>query len=361
MPNRIIKESINESRGLANCSFFAQDLYKRLITYADDYGRFNADPVIILARLYPRELDVVTMNMLMDGLIELTGVGKIGFYLGADIHDKKVYGVFPNWGEHQRLRDSKKKMPEPFDTRINDWYLRRFVSVEKKIAIIERDGFKCQICGKLLWAGNDAKLFVKSGAGLFHIDHEVPVCQGGRATMENLRLTCPECSQSQKKRFSFDEILQFAASCRELPRVAENCENAPPESNPNPKRKEEEEEYTAAADNPFGEVDDSRPNFNTVEVYAANQLGLTPGNMQEFEKYKAELSDDLIRHAIDEAGASRARTWKYVRSILNRYIDDGIKTVEDAKAAETERQKAKERSQPTKQEQKESVLFGKFY
>ena len=48
--------------------------------YADDYGRFNADPQIMLARLYPRELSDVTENDLICALIELDGVGKIGFY-----------------------------------------------------------------------------------------------------------------------------------------------------------------------------------------------------------------------------------------------------------------------------------------
>ena len=57
MPNRILKESICESKGLSECTIFARDLYARLITYADDYGRFNADTQIMLARLYPREMD----------------------------------------------------------------------------------------------------------------------------------------------------------------------------------------------------------------------------------------------------------------------------------------------------------------
>ena len=70
MPNRILKESINESKPLSEVSFFAEDLYKRLITYADDYGRFNADYQIMRARLYPRELQIVSENDIEDALIE---------------------------------------------------------------------------------------------------------------------------------------------------------------------------------------------------------------------------------------------------------------------------------------------------
>ena len=79
MPNRIIKESINESKGLSEVSFFAEDLYKRLITYADDYGRFNADCQIMRARLYPREIEIVSESDIEDALIELSGIGKVAF------------------------------------------------------------------------------------------------------------------------------------------------------------------------------------------------------------------------------------------------------------------------------------------
>lgn len=230
MPNRILKESINESRGLTSCSFFAQDLYKRLITYADDYGRFNADPQIMVARLYPRELAVVSVEDLTEGLIELVGVGKIAFYTSAP--RKEVYGAFPNWNEHQRMRESKKKNPDPTDTTVNDWYIRRYIPIEMKVSIIERDGFKCKICGKHIAEISDAKRLVKMGTGMFHIDHIVPCQQGGRATMENLRLTCQKCNLSRKKMFSYDEILEFAANGGELPQVAENIANLPLESNP---------------------------------------------------------------------------------------------------------------------------------
>lgn len=239
MPNRIIKESICESKGLADCSLFANDLYKRLITYADDYGRFNSDTTIIRARLFPRDYEYVTEDDIVNGLIELAGVGKISFYttqhFNQGVGHTGVYGAFPNWNSHQRLRDSKAKCPDPGDTNINDWYLRRFIPLDMKADIVERDNFKCQICGKFLTSCRDAKRFVKLGQGLFHIDHIVPVKQGGRATNENLRLTCPECNLKRKKKFSFQEILDFnesAANCGELPQVAANCGELPPESNP---------------------------------------------------------------------------------------------------------------------------------
>lgn len=235
MPNRIIKESVNESRGISSCTFFAQDLFKRLITYADDYGRFNADTEIMRARLYPRDLEIVTEQDIVDALIELCGVEKIQFYTSNP--RKEIYGCFPKWEDHQRVRDSKTKCPDPDDTTINDWYLRRFVSIDMKAKILERDGFKCQVCGKFLTSCRDAKRFVKLGSGLYHIDHLVPCNMGGRATLENLRLTCPTCNLTRKRKFTFEEIVSFSDSPQvsadggESPQdAARACE----ESNPNP-------------------------------------------------------------------------------------------------------------------------------
>lgn len=175
----------------------------------------------MIARLYPREMDCVTQSDINDSLTELAGIGKIAFYTSSV--RKTVYGCFPNWGMHQRVRDSKQKCPDPDDTTVNDWYLQRFIPMDLKVEIIERDGFKCQICGKFITSDKDARRLAKHGCGMYHIDHIVPVSQGGRATLENLRLTCPSCNLKRKKRYSFKEILEFAKRCGELPQVAENC------------------------------------------------------------------------------------------------------------------------------------------
>lgn len=231
MPNRIIKESICESEGLSECSIFARDLYSRLITYADDYGRFNADTQIMLARLYPREMDCTTQEDINDALVELSGVGKIAFYTSTP--RKSVYGCFPNWKAHQRVRDSKQKCPDPDDTTVNDWYLQRFIPMDLKVEIIERDGFKCHLCGKFITSDRDARRLAKHGCGMYHIDHIVPVSQGGRATLENLRLTCPICNLKRKKRYSFKDIVNFSIGGNS-PQLAETCGKFLPESNPNP-------------------------------------------------------------------------------------------------------------------------------
>lgn len=103
---------------------------------------------------------------------------------------------------------------------------------------------------------------------------------------------------------------------------------------------EDKDKYTTCGgiDTPdAADADDDRPDFNTIEVYATNNLTvMTAGNMAEFADFKEQLPEELIRHAIDEAGAQGKRTWSYVRSILRRYIDQGHKTVVDVQAAHEE-------------------------
>jgi hypothetical protein len=101
-----------------------------------------------------------------------------------------------------------------------------------KAEIIERDRFKCTICNKYLTTCTDAKRIAKLGENLFHIDHIIPVSQGGRATMENLRLTCPTCNLERKRYFTIAEILEMSANDDTLPQVAASCRELPPESNP---------------------------------------------------------------------------------------------------------------------------------
>ena len=50
--------------------------------------------------------------------------------------------------------------------------------------------------------------------------------------MENLRILCPACNLSRKRRFSFDELLQFAEGRGNSPRFTATISKLPPESNP---------------------------------------------------------------------------------------------------------------------------------
>lgn len=314
MPNRIIKESICTSKGLSECSVFAEELYKRLIVYADDYGRFNADTEIMLARLYPRELQYITEDDLIDALIELAGIGKIAFYTAQP--RKEVYGCLPKWEEHQRVRNVKAKCPDPDDTTVNDWYMRRFISADLREKIIERDGFKCQICGKYLTTMRDAKRFAKLGGGLYHIDHIIPVFQGGRATEENLRLTCPACNQSRKKRFTMDEIIDFtlsppiAAVCSEPPRPAAIIQSNPnPNTNPNTN--------TNPIMPPKGGEADAKQDARFEQFWNAYPRKVGKGNARQAWQ-KIKMTDDLFNSILN--AVEQQKQWEQWQRDGGQYI-----------------------------------------
>lgn len=75
-------------------------------------------------------------------------------------------------------------------------------------------------------------------------------------------------------------------------------------------------------------------------AYAANNLAyISPKNMEELDSFREDLTEDMIRYAIDEACANGKRNYAYVRVILNRMIERGFKSLGDVKAAEEERRR----------------------
>lgn len=57
-----------------------------------------------------------------------------------------------------------------------------------RIVILNRDGWKCQLCGVALRDGTRQK------RGNAQVDHIVPRVQGGRTVDENLRALCGTCN-----------------------------------------------------------------------------------------------------------------------------------------------------------------------
>lgn len=61
---------------------------------------------------------------------------------------------------------------------------RRLMTKELRKAIMERDNYTCQICGK----------YMPDGVGL-QIDHIVPVSKGGTTVASNLQVLCSKCNR----------------------------------------------------------------------------------------------------------------------------------------------------------------------
>ena len=94
-------------------------------------------------------------------------------------------------------------------------------------------------------------------------------------------------------------------------------------------------------DNPFGDPATAAPfTPDPLVIYASNNLiSMNADNMDELISFRDALTDELIRHAINEACGSGVRRYKYVKSILNRYVDQGFKTVAEVEAYDQERKK----------------------
>lgn len=108
MPSRILKESICSSDSINELSAFEETFFYRLIVNCDDYGRFDARPAILKARLFPLK-DRVTLKNVEDALVKLAEVGCVKLYRV----DSKPFLYLPAWEVHQNVRAKKSRYPEP--------------------------------------------------------------------------------------------------------------------------------------------------------------------------------------------------------------------------------------------------------
>jgi len=109
MPNRWIRESARTSKNLNEVSDFAERLFWRLITTADDYGRFLACGSIVRSACFPL-MDTIRVEKVEKALAELVAKKLIDLY---EVGDRR-YGCFLKWFEHQgKPRSEKSKYPDP--------------------------------------------------------------------------------------------------------------------------------------------------------------------------------------------------------------------------------------------------------
>lgn len=126
-------------------------------------------------------------------------------------------------------------------------------------------------------------------------------------------------------------------------------------SSPFDKEKEKENIYTtttarAREETSFGPVD-----LDPLVLKLQQDLnGMTDNHYAAFNDYRAQLGDELVSHAVDEAVGNGVRNWNYVEAIMRGYVKDGVKTVGEAKARD-------ERRKTTVSHQKPKVLRAQDY
>ena len=146
-----------------------------------------------------------------------------------------------------------------------------------------------------------------------------------------------EHQRIQQKKSKFPEPPAFNSGTQKST-VAHG--ESPPKSNPiqSEYKSESESEAENAREATAVVCDAEKPDFGTLEAYASSNLTvLSPRNMEDLLAFREELDEDVIRHAIDEACAAGRRSWSYARAILRRFLEQGLKTMGDVKAAEDKR------------------------
>lgn len=107
MPNRFIRESCRSSRNLDKLSDFEERLFWRLLTTADDYGRFLADPEIVRAACFPYKS--LSVEKVTGALLGLQSHHLITLYTVDD----RQYGEFVTFQKHQgKARARAPKYPD---------------------------------------------------------------------------------------------------------------------------------------------------------------------------------------------------------------------------------------------------------
>jgi hypothetical protein len=112
MPNRILKESICTSDTVDRLTWFEEVFFYRLIVNCDDFGRMDARPAILKARLFP--LKSITEKQIGDALNKLSTVGIVTVYK----YDGRPYLQLVTWEYHQSIRAKKSKYPAPDESEI---------------------------------------------------------------------------------------------------------------------------------------------------------------------------------------------------------------------------------------------------
>lgn len=106
MPTRIIRDGILRSERVNDLSPHAELFYRRLMSVADDHGRYYANPSLLRADCYPLKLDSVKEDSIKKHLAECVSAGLIVLYTV----DSKSYLEMKDFG--QRI-NGKSKFPEP--------------------------------------------------------------------------------------------------------------------------------------------------------------------------------------------------------------------------------------------------------
>ena len=107
MPNRIIREGFLTSDKVDKLSWVEECFYHRLLLAVDDYGRYHADPPLLIGKIMPRKIGNVSNQDIEKWLTACVAAGLVRVY---GVEGKRYLEVLQF---DQRTRAKKSKFPAP--------------------------------------------------------------------------------------------------------------------------------------------------------------------------------------------------------------------------------------------------------
>lgn len=132
MPSRIIREGIITSENINALSIGAELFYRRLMSIADDFGRYFAHPSILRANCFPLKLDSVSDSDISTWLKECQKHGVLIVYNNGKHLQILKFG--------QQTRATKSKFPEPDNQMLN-----KCLADDKQMLNLVGDVVECEV------------------------------------------------------------------------------------------------------------------------------------------------------------------------------------------------------------------------
>jgi len=108
MPNRVLHAGLLTSKRWNRCSWIAQSAYVRLLTLVDDFGRYEADPVILKSHLFPLHVEpAVTVELVLDIINEWVKEDLLEIYL----KEEDIFLQLKRWKNTPRAKNSRYPNP----------------------------------------------------------------------------------------------------------------------------------------------------------------------------------------------------------------------------------------------------------
>ena len=112
MPTRILREGILTDELVDRLDFGAEVFYRRLMSVADDFGRFSADPRILLAALYPLRIEEVHASDVARWRDDAAAAGLLNLYA---VDGKRCLEIL-KFGQRTRATTSRYPAPVAHET-----------------------------------------------------------------------------------------------------------------------------------------------------------------------------------------------------------------------------------------------------